>query len=331
MAIFTDHQAEVARRGSVDLTGEAQDVIKVGINNAYKRVLAETNQDLRQRTFSVASVASRATLGMPLDVRTILDVQDAANRQSLPEITAVEFDRIDPGRTETGTPTKYFTVGRFGILNPLASTGTISVVSSSTSDVTTRFVRVTGYNASGTRTSEALTVNGTTPVVSTNSYDPDEQRGIERLTKYTTAGASFVGDLTFKDSGSNIIAIVPLAYDSPTYTWIEFDQIPSAVLTYTVRAMATKPELISDYDWPEFDDQFHDILTLLASGEVLPLFGKQDLATQYLHQGNQRLQEFKNALDVKPNITHVLDNVQMQSPLGKLGQPIRGIDFGRVA
>lgn len=331
MATYTEHQSEIARRGSVDLTGEAQSVIKVGINNAYKRVLAETNQDLRQRTFSVASVASQATLGLPLDVRTILDIQDAANRQSLPEVTAVEFDRLDPGRTETGTPEKYFTVGRFGIQNPLSATGIVSVQSSSSSDTGNRFLRVTGYNASGTRTSEVLTINGLGEVDSTNSYDPSEQRGIERLTKYATSGASFVGDLTVLDAANKVISIIPVAYDSPTYTWIEFDQIPSAALTYTIRAMATKPELINDYDWPEFDDQFHDILTLLAAGEVLPLFGKQELATQYLGQGNQRLQEFKNALDVKPNITHVLDNVQMQSPLGKLGQPIKGIDFGRVS
>ena len=242
----------------------------------------------------------------------------------------MEHDRLDPGRTETGTPERYFTVGRFGIQNPLAATGTISVVSSSTSDTSNVFVRVTGYDASGTRTSEILTVNGTTTVTSTNSYDPSEQRGIERLTKYGTSGTTFVGNLTFKDSGSNTIAITPVAYDSPSYTWIEFDLIPSAAISYTVRAMATKPELINDYDWPEFDEQYHDILTLLSAGEVLPLFGKQEMATQFLAQGNQRLQEFKNALDVKPNITHVLDNVQMQAPLGKLGQPIKGIDFGRV-
>ena len=50
MATYTEHQQEVARRGSVDLAGEAQTVIRTAINNAYKRVLSETFQDLRQNS-----------------------------------------------------------------------------------------------------------------------------------------------------------------------------------------------------------------------------------------------------------------------------------------
>ena len=115
------------------------------------------------------------------------------------------------------------------------------------------------------------------------------------------------------------------------YTWIEFDQIPSAALSLQVRAMSTKPLLVNDNDWPEYDEQYHDILTLLSAGEVLPLFGKQTLGSQYLMQGNERLTEFKNSLDVKPNIAHVMDNVQMGVTSGKLGQPVRGVDFGRVS
>jgi len=331
MATFTDIQQEVARPGSVDLTGEAQSTIKDAINNAYKRVLAETFQNLRQRIFTVTATASQATLGLPLEVRTVLDVQDTANRENLDEMTVEEFDKLDPGRTETGTPLKYFQIGRFGLIRPLAATGVVSIESSAAADTTNLFVRLTGYDTNGVRTSENITVNGTTAVNSTTSFDPSQSRGIERFTKYATSSAAFTGSIIAKDASGNVLARIPIAYDSPTYTWIEFEQIPSSALSYQIRAMATKPLLINDNDWPEFDDQYHDILTLLSSGECLPLFGKQTLATQYLAQGNQRLQEFKDGLDAKPNISHVMDNVQMGGPHGKLGQPIRGIDFGRVA
>lgn len=331
MATYTEHQQEVARRGSVDLGGEAKSVIQTGINNAYKRVLAETFQDLRQRSFTVATVASQATLGLPLDVRTILDIQDTTDRSNLEEMTVEEHDKLDPGRVETGRPLRYFSIGRFGLQVPIAATSTISVESSSASDSTNLFVRMTFYDANGMRTSENLTLNGTTPAVSTGSADPSQSRGIERFTKYNASGATFAGNVICKDvTAGVVVARIPVAYDSPTYTWIEFDQIPSTAINLQIRAMVTKPDLINDNDWPEFDDQYHDILTLLGAGEVLPLFGKQDLATQYLGMGNQRLQEFKNHLDVKPNITHVLDNVQMTVPGGRIGQPVRGIDFGRV-
>jgi hypothetical protein len=328
---FTEHQQEIARRGSVDLTGEAQSSIKDAINNSYKRVLAETFQDMRQRIFTVVTTASQATLGLPLEVRTILDIQDTANRISLGEMSVEEFDKLDPGRTVTGTPREYFQIGRFGIIRPLAATGVVSIESSAAADSLNLFVRLTGYDANGVRSSENITLNGTTAVNSTTSYDPSESRGIERITKYNASARVFAGTIIAKDASGNVIARIPIAYDSPTYTWVEFDQIPSAALTYQVRAMVTKPLLLNDNDWPEFDDQYHDILTLLGSGEVLPLFGKQTLATQYLKQGNERLQEFKDSLDMKPNITYVLDNVQMGGPRGRLGQPILGIDFGRVA
>lgn len=332
MSAYTEHQQEVARRGSVDLSGEAKSVIQTGINNAYKRVLAETFQDLRQRAFTVTTVSSQATIGLPLDIRTVLDVQDTSNRINLDEMTVEEHDKLDPGRTETGRPLRYFNIGRFGLQVPIDATSTISVQSSSTSDSTNLFVRVTYYDANGMRTSENLTLNGTTAAVSTGSADPSQSRGVERFTKYATSNATFVGNVLCKDvTAGVVIARIPVAYESPDYTWLEFDQIPSSAISLRVRAMATKPDLINDNDWPEFDEQYHDILTLLASGEVLPLFGKQELAGQYLMMGNQRLQEFKNHLDVKPNITHVLDNVQMAVPGGRIGQPVRGIDFGRVA
>lgn len=333
MATFTDIQQEVARRGSVDLTGEAQDTIKSAINNAYKRVLAETFQDMRQRKFTVTTTATQETVGLPLEVRTVLDVQDSSQRWNLSELTPTEFDRLVPGRTATGRPRRYFQIGRFGLVRPIAATGVVSAVSSSASDATNVFVRVTGYDANGSRVSENITLNGTTAVNSTNSYDPSQSRGIERFTTYATASAVFVGTIIMKDAAGNTLARIPPSYHSPAYTWIEYDLIPDATYTHTVRAMATKPDLISDYDWPEFDEQYHDILTLLASGEVLPLFGKQTLATQYISQGNERLQEFKDGLDVKPNIAHVMDNVQMQPVAGgrRRGQPIIGVDYGLVS
>lgn len=95
MATYTEIQQEIARRGSVDLSGEAQDLIRTAINNSYKRVLAETFQDLRQRTYTVATTASRATVGLPLEVHAVLDVQDTSNRKP---------ERDDSGRVRQARP-----------------------------------------------------------------------------------------------------------------------------------------------------------------------------------------------------------------------------------
>ena len=71
---------------------------------------------------------------------------------------------------------------------------------------------------------------------------------------------------------------------------------------YTVQAMAFKPDLLFDEDWPEFDEDFHDLLTLGAASEALPSFGKPQYALILGAKFEKRLSMYQTLVDPKPNL-----------------------------
>lgn len=305
----------------VSMTGAAQ-TLADGVTVTFAATTGHTENDVW-----TVIVSMKAKYGLPLYVKSDLNIEDPDDRVNLTEITAKRFDDLFPGRTESVDPRGYYPFGNIGVQRQPESTGTISVVSDVAADETYRYVTVQYYDANGILTREKLTLDGTTAVTTTGSADPD-QGGVERVIKTASTGFTIAGNITIADSSSNVLARIPPWVDSPTYLWIEFDYIPSTEKTYTVRAMALKPDLVNDDDWPDFDEDYHRLLTYLGSAEALPLFGKKDTAAMNGAKGEQGLDEFATRLDPQPNVVLTFANVQMGVEYRSFGQPIRGIDFG---
>ena len=309
--------------------GQAETLVKRMVNTVYFRVLEEVDTPYEDRVFTASSVSGQATLGMPLNVRKILNVEDPTTPRMLSETSARSFDRREAGSTDTGTPYEFFVAETRGTQKYPSTNGTITVNSSSTADSGGNFkIRVEGFNNNGDLVTELITMNGTSLVASTNSYSA--ALGVERVVKATFSDQTFTGDVTVKDNAGNQIAYIPVMYTSPNYITIELNPIPGSVITYNIRAEMRVPPLVNDYDWPKFDEQFHDILIFGVTQDLLAAWGKSDTAQAHRVTFGERMEEFTGSASYAPAAIHVFSNVQNAAGYrSRPGRPlVKGVDFG---
>jgi len=98
-------------------------------------------------------------------------------------------------------------------------------------------------------------------------------------------------------------------------------------MSYKLWAYAYKPELVRNEDWPEIDDYFHNLILWGAGQEVLPSFGKNDVARSFENMYAQRIREYRSSVDMNPGLTQTFSDVQMGAT-GRIGPWIPGVDFG---
>tara|TARA_R100000315_G_scaffold62430_1_gene43958 strand:+ start:3305 stop:4306 length:1002 start_codon:yes stop_codon:yes gene_type:complete len=300
---FREIVDDVLDKGSQGSGGDAEAMVKSSVNNTYREVLSVTGTEHKKREFSLVTVASTSKYGLPLYVKSILNIEDSSNTKSVEEITSTDYDNLYPGNTDTGDPDWYYSLGKFGTQKLQAVAGGIKLSSSSSSDGSVtgeaRYVTVVGTDYStGGLIREKSTMNGTSTVTTTQAFS-----SVERIVKsYDDGVSSFSGSVTVKDSSDNTIALIPTWVDSPSYLWIEFYPIPDSVITYTVRAMAFKPDLVFDEDWPEIDEDFHNLLVYGACAEILPAFGKAGYASMMKSMYDDKLSSFQSLVDPRPNL-----------------------------
>lgn len=299
---------------------DMETMLKTQINATYHQCLEAIRQDTQRREFSLTTVASTAAYGMPLYVREVLNIEDPDNNRSLYDIAARQFDTRFPGDTTSGTPLRAYPVGVVGVQRQPASTGLLTLLSSSTADSGSSYtVQVTGF-ASGVLVTESVQMSGTTAVTTTNTYDTTN--GVQRVVKTPATGYTFAGSVTVKDDDANTLAVIPTWWDSPSYLWYEFHPIPSSAITYTVRAVMRKPDLVNDNDWPELPDEYHDLLLHGPVAALLPHVGKQGAANTHSAIFSRRYAEFTRQQGRRPARVRTFANVQAQINPNRPGRPL---------
>lgn len=289
-------------------------------------IVAVSNDAYTLLGFSVGSTNGTGSIvsGLPLYAKADVNFDDPTNTRPLINITQTDFHKSYPGNTDRGSPEYYYHAGKFGVqAQPSSAATTISFVSSSASDNSTYKLTVVGL-LNGNLVREKNDMNGVTSVTTTQTYD-----SIERIVKTRNDGvAAWTGNVTVTDSGSNTLSVIPSWVASPTYQWVGFFPIPDADITYTLSAMAYKPDLVHDEDWPEFDDDFHDLLDYGGAEEVLPAFGKPDYAKSFGNMFTERMREYRSWIDPKPNLVQQFADVQL-GPVNLPRHPwIRGVHSG---
>ena len=319
---FRDLINEVLDLGSHGTGDDFEDMVKAAINRTYRRVLQKTRQETTLREFSLATVADTSKYGMPLYVKRILNIEDATNNRTVYDISWREFDNLYAGNDTTGDPTRAYVLGTFGTASQNASASVFNIVSSNTADANNSYVTITGY-VSGHLVAETITLNGL--VVSTGSTSFDAN-GIERVVVHGGTNIAIVGTVTVKDAGGSTMAVIPPTFKSPSHLWIEFYPIPDGVITYTVRSEMRKPDLVSDEDWPEIDEDFHNIIVWGAGADVLPNVGKGDQADRLRRDYEEGLMEALNAQGEHPGRVRTFSDLDLGSAYPR--RPVvKGVDY----
>lgn len=325
MPSFKKMKKSILDLGAQDTGGDAEDMVGSAINYVYRRIRRMNGAENSEREFSLTTNTSSSKYGMPVYVNEILKITDPTNDRDIKEMTSQQYKTELPGNDDTGDPEWYFQIGTFGVEVQPSSTGVLTVESSSALDASSTYVTVFGTNSADIRISEDVTMNGTTAVPTTNSF-----KTVERIVKSEDDGTSWVGYVTVKDVGGNSLAVIPSYMESPTYRWIEFYPKPSVAITYTVQTYSETPELINDNDWPEIDDDFHDLIEIGAKIITFPSFGKGDQVPILESMFRTRMEEYKSIINPSKNLIHHMADVSMGEQL-PLRPWIPGVDRGLVS
>jgi len=329
MSTFREILTDVLAYSGQARGGAFEVLVKDQVNFAYRRILDSGKVPHEHREFSLTSVASTSKYGLPLYVRKVLNIEDPTTPRFVFMNTARDFDKRNPGSTDSSTPASAYPFGVRGVQKYPAGDGVLALTSDSGDDAGSDFkVRITGFNTSGVLVTELASMNGTNSVNTTTSWD--SELGIERVTKVPATGFTFTGNVTVKDAAANTISVIPVWWDSPDYQWIEFDPIPAAAITYNIRCEMRKPPLVNDSDWPEFNQDFHDLLIWGVTADLLPTLGKSGVADRHRATFEARMSEFTGDNNSQPASLYVFGNVQnrVQVRNRPLAPYIQGVDVG---
>lgn len=310
--------------------GSMEDLIGNLVNGVYRDVLNSGPVPHEAREFTFTSVSGQKQYGLPIYVRKVKNWLDGTNDRNLWQETAAGFDKGYPGDTSSGTPTLVFPIGVKGVQAFPNSDGVLSISSDSALDTGSDYkIRVSGYDSTtNILVTELVTMNGTSTVNTTKSYDTT--LGVERITKAPVGSNVFSGNVTIKDDDANIICIIPTWWDAPDFNWIQMHPTPSAAIVYTLRAEMRKPPLVNDTDWPEFDQEYHDLLIWGVTKDWLPTVGKGSVAAVHRASYKDRMSQFRGESDPGVNTIFVFSNVQVAAGVSQRPQrpQIPGVDVG---
>lgn len=248
-------------------------IIKNYLNDIYFDVLRRTNWEVTDPDYSFITIAGQQDYVLPSNFGKEMSVTDNTNKITIKPITQQQL-----AEDYTTQLSSQGTVGRYSIINrPVrlqpTSSSTVSLVSSSVLD-STQTVRIRGEISNGTMIEESLTLNGTTPVVSSNVYTK-----VRNIAKSSTT----IGYVTVtSNSGAVVVAILAPADLSYLVKIIRLNQIPSNALTILMPYVIDPYPMVSDFDQPIINTG--DILELGATMKSWRYKRQFDKALEYEKQ-----------------------------------------------
>jgi len=208
----------------------------------------------RKQTFS--TVTNQEDYNLDSEIDRIGLVRQRTTPQKIQYLPDELFYRFlpNPEDISSGTPRFYRLWEETGFLAPLAADDTVYVVSSSTDDGATFTIRIRGRNASGEVVTETLTLNGTTNVTSSTTW---EAAGLQAISK----SASTTGTIRCRrTTGDTLLAELEPDNLAPRYKRMSLYPIPSAAITINLEYYERYIFLINNTDVPQMDLQWNYVL-----------------------------------------------------------------------
>lgn len=223
-----------------DTTTVFKTAIKRYVNKRYLAVLRAVNWDNIRMDYTATVGSGTQDVVLPSDCKNILTVTDVTNDLKLSHGTIQDIDTDEPGTfSDTGSSDTYIVLQKTVQGQPSVA-ATVSVVSTSATDDGSVYVR--GYS-SGVMITETLTLNGTTPVVSTNSYTRFESI---TMTDYPS------GKVTATSDSVTIAVLGPRKRTSDVKV-LRVHKVSNTAISLSIKYAIGATPLISDGDIPVLD------------------------------------------------------------------------------
>lgn len=160
----------------------------------------------------------------------------------------------DPEDRGSGVSKWYRQWEETGFTASLAVNDTLQVLSSSSADGSGFSVRIIGHDANGVLLGETLTLNGTTAVTSTNTF---QSATLLRVSK----SANTTGVITVRrTTGATVLIRLSPLEANPRSKIISLYPFPSAVVTMSLEYYERFHPLVADADVPQLDPQWNWVL-----------------------------------------------------------------------
>jgi hypothetical protein len=240
-------------------TSNANDLlpkVKDWCRTRYDRILRAFPWPELNRSYDLSVTSGTRDYSLRYDLEEIIKIWDTTHGN---EITAydirdhIRFNAINlevSGNVQTGTPDQYIEIGSKSVSALLSTADQVQVLSTSASDVTPMVIRITG-EVSGMPVSESITLIGTSPVNSTNTFDSGAELFITAGTSNSTL-QDLAGVVTVREktTTTNILAKLAPGERAPLYRWVRLSLTPSSSFTAQVWYKKRWLPLNNDNDAP---------------------------------------------------------------------------------
>lgn len=206
----------------------------------------------KRRKTTMTLTANQEDYALDEEVDGLALIRERTTPNRLIYLPDQPFYELEPAPEDggTGTPRYYRLWEETGFKAQLAADGTVYVASSSASDGSSFVVRIVGRNSSGEVVAETLTLNGTTAVTSTTTWDDG---GLLQVSKSAATTGTITVSATTGDTVLSELAPEDLA---PRYKKISFYPIPSATTTLYLEYWERLRLLVHDADVPMLDKKW---------------------------------------------------------------------------
>lgn len=256
-----------------DTSTGTQSVIKNYVNDIYFDILKRINWQDIDDDYTFPTVADQQDYVLPTNFGKEVYVFNSSTNTEISPITMQELVRDYAGSLSlSGDVARYIILNKQVRKQPTSSS-VLDIVSSSASD-STQVVRVKGTNSLGVELDETVTLTGTTPVNTANSYT--EIRSI-------TKSATTTGYITITSNSSAVTVAVLAAADlAYSVNVIRLHYIPTSVQTISLPYLIRPMPMVSDYDQPVLDCA--DVIELGATMKAWRYKRQFSKATDYERQ-----------------------------------------------
>lgn len=273
-----------------DTSSNTQNIIKDYCNNIYADILRRVNYKNINDSYSFSTVAGTRDYALPYDFYKEVSCYDSTNKIQLARMELQELiDKYIDGINVSGNISRYIILDKFVRSQPTSSS-TLSCVSSSAAD-STQTIRIKGKTSAGVEVDESITLTGTTPAASANSYT--------EVISITKSGVT-AGYVTITSNSAAVtVAVISSAEIAYRVKVIRLHYTPNSVVTISMPYFTKPLPLSSDYDQPVIDCA--DIIELGATARTWRYKRQFSKALDYDSLYERSLSEFIWSIENQSN------------------------------